>query len=55
MLRIAGHALGPGPLTQEEDHAKRVADLQVYVRQHHAERDDASLGSCVDRSEGDPW
>ena len=43
---------GPAPLAQEEDHAKRVADLQVYVRQHHAERDDASLGGALAASLG---
>lgn len=47
VLRLAGHALGPGPLTQEPAHAKRVADLEVYVRQQHAERDDASLGGLL--------
>ncbi|ROS30792.1 acyl-CoA dehydrogenase [Cellulomonas sp. PhB150] len=53
-LRIAGHALGPGPLTQEPAHAKRVADLEVYVRQQHAERDDASLGAVLARGAA-PW
>jgi len=43
----AGHALGPAPLTQDEDHARRVADLTVYVRQHHAERDLAALGRAL--------
>ena len=46
-LVVAGHALGPAPLTADEDHARRVADLTVYVRQHHAERDLAALGSLV--------
>jgi hypothetical protein len=55
VLRSAGHALGPGPLTQDEDHAKRVADLQVYVRQHHAERDDVSLGRALLAGTGTPW
>jgi alkylation response protein AidB-like acyl-CoA dehydrogenase len=39
-----GHALGPAPLAFDEQHARRVADLQLYVRQHHAERDLAALG-----------
>lgn len=43
MCRV-GHALGPLPLAQDEIHARRVADLQIYLRQHHAERDDAALG-----------
>jgi alkylation response protein AidB-like acyl-CoA dehydrogenase len=53
-LRIAAHALGPGPLTQEPEHAKRVADLEVYVRQQHAERDDASLGGILAAGPA-PW
>jgi len=50
-----GHALGPAPLAFDEDHARRVADLELYVRQHHAERDLAGLGRAVlaDRQEGD--
>ena len=47
VLATVGHALGPAPLTHDEDHARRVADLTVYVRQHHAERDVARLGSLV--------
>jgi len=43
----AGHALGPAPLALDAAHAKRVADLALYVRQHHAERDQASLGTAV--------
>lgn len=54
VLRIAAHALGPGPLTQEPAHAKRVADLEVYVRQQHAERDDASLGALL-AGQVAPW
>lgn len=50
----AGHALGPAPLALDEAHAKRVADLQLYIRQHHAERDDESLGRAL--AEGPaPW
>jgi hypothetical protein len=36
-------------------HAKRVADLQLYVRQHHAEKDDASLGAVLAERERAPW
>ena len=39
-----GRALGAGPLCQDGRHAQRVADLTVYVRQSHAERDLAELG-----------
>jgi alkylation response protein AidB-like acyl-CoA dehydrogenase len=43
-IRVAGHALGPAPLAFDVDHARGVADLELYVRQHHAERDLARLG-----------
>ena len=39
VLREVGHALGPAPLAFDEVHARRVSDLTLYVRQHHAERD----------------
>lgn len=48
VLRESGHALGPAPLAFEEAHARRVADLQLYVRQHHAERDLAALAGLLD-------
>jgi alkylation response protein AidB-like acyl-CoA dehydrogenase len=44
-LREAGHALGPAPLGFDEEYSRRVADLTIYVRQHHAERDLAALGA----------
>ncbi len=47
VLARAGHALGPAPLAREEAHARRVADLGLYLRQHHAERDAAALGAAV--------
>jgi len=47
VLTRVGHALGPAPLTGEEEHARRVADLTVYLRQHHAERDLARQGELV--------
>lgn len=45
VLTRVGHALGPAPLALEARHARRVADLTLYLRQHHAERDDAALGA----------
>ncbi len=53
-LQRLGHALGPALLTQDEEHARRVADLEVYLRQHHAERDDAALGRQL-LTGGTPW
>ena len=54
LLRTA-HALGPAPLALDAAHVKRVADLQLYVRQHHAERDLVSLGSSVLDNGDYPW
>ena len=51
----AGHALGPGPMTTDESYAARVADLQLYIRQHHAERDDAALGQALLSLGRAPW
>ncbi|GAA2998184.1 acyl-CoA dehydrogenase family protein [Actinokineospora diospyrosa] len=39
--------VGPTPLSRDRQFAQRLADLQVYVRQHHAERDLAALGRTV--------
>jgi hypothetical protein len=47
VLRQVGHALGPAPLAFDDVHARRVADLELYVRQHHGERDLAALGRAV--------
>ena len=46
----AWHALGPAPLAFDEEYARRMADLELYVRQHHAERDLARLGTAVSAS-----
>lgn len=40
-----GRASGPGPLAFDAAHAEHVHDLQVFVRQHHAERDLERLGA----------
>jgi len=47
VLAAVGGALGPGPLAADPEHAKRVADLELYLRQRHALKDDASLGGAV--------
>ncbi|MFS0795185.1 acyl-CoA dehydrogenase [Microbacterium sp. 1P10AE] len=51
-LAEAAHALGPSPLVADESHARRVADLQLYLRQHHAERDLARIGGDVATGDG---
>ena len=55
VLNLADHGLGPGPLALEEDHARRTADLRIYLRQHHAERDYAALGRSLVQSGVFPW
>jgi len=55
VIARAGHALGPAPLALDAQHAKRVADLQLYVRQHHAEKDDASLAQALVNAGSLPW
>jgi alkylation response protein AidB-like acyl-CoA dehydrogenase len=47
VMRRVGRALGAGPLCRNEAHSRRVADLTVYLRQHHAERDLAQLGTLA--------
>ncbi|MCZ4148761.1 acyl-CoA dehydrogenase, partial [Escherichia coli] len=47
ILQLSGESTGPGPLTADEEHARRAADLGIYLRQHHAARDDAALGQLL--------
>lgn len=47
ILATADRALGPAPLATDEQHARRVADLRMYLRQHHGERDLARLGRAL--------
>ena len=54
VLTEAAHAMGPAPLVLDEEHATRVADLHVYLRQEHAERDAAALGRAVLAEPEDP-
>lgn len=49
IISRVGRALGPGPLAFDADHATRVQDLQVFVRQHHGERDLERLGRLARR------
>jgi alkylation response protein AidB-like acyl-CoA dehydrogenase len=56
VLTVADHAMGPGPLATDPEHVQRVSDLRLYVRQHHAERDVASLGrQLLAAGPGSPW
>jgi alkylation response protein AidB-like acyl-CoA dehydrogenase len=51
VLTHVGRATGAGPLCHDERHARAAADLAVYIRQHHAERNLAELGGLVARGE----
>ena len=44
VLDRVGRATGAGPLCLDAGHARRVADLTVFLRQSHGERDLAGLG-----------
>lgn len=49
-----GRSVGPAPLAHDGVHAALVADLMVYVRQHHAERDLEEIGRELAKTD-DPW
>lgn len=52
ILDRVGRALGAGPLCVDPVQARRAADLPVYLRQSHAERDLAGLGElAVDQAQ----
>ncbi|MBA2389422.1 MAG: acyl-CoA dehydrogenase family protein [Geodermatophilaceae bacterium] len=55
VLARVGRATGAGPLGSSAEHARRVADLTVYVRQSHAERDLAELGRLVADGRTPSW
>lgn len=48
---LVSQNLGPGPLAFDERYGKCMADLSLYVRQHHALRDDAQLGALTLKDE----
>lgn len=55
VIARCGHSLGPAPLALDARHAGRVADLGLYLRQDHAERDQAALGRALLSREERPW
>lgn len=54
VITRVGRALGAGPLCHDEAHAHRVADLTVYLRQHHAEKDLEAIGRDLAKN-GTTW
>lgn len=56
VLRRVPRAIGPGPLCKQRELAQLMADLPVFIRQSHAERDQAALGrQLADPQAGPPW
>ncbi|MDP9897851.1 acyl-CoA dehydrogenase family protein [Variovorax ginsengisoli] len=55
VLHHASRALGAGPLCQDPLLASAFADLPIYLRQSHAQRDLASLGTQCASTAHTPW
>lgn len=55
VLHHAGRALGAGPFCKDRHIARLMADLPVFLRQSHAERDLAALGQSLLPPERSPW
>ena len=54
-LAAVGRALGPGPMCKDAVLARLFADLPVFIRQSHAERDLEALGRVVAGAGRAPW
>ena len=55
VLEEAGRALGATPFCRDRSFARAAADLPVFIRQSHAERDCIALGERLLSSEASPW
>ena len=55
VLRHASRAMGAGPLCRDPRVARHVADLPIFLRQSHAERDLAELGADDAKQDIEPW
>jgi hypothetical protein len=55
VLTQVTRALGAAPLCRDADFARLAADLPVFLRQSHAERDLAALGDMLSKQEHSPW
>ena len=55
VLDHVGRALGAAPFCQHGDFARRAADLPVFIRQCHAERDLQTLGELLAAPREAPW
>lgn len=60
VIRVVTRALGPGPLCRHAGLARLLADLPVFLRQSHGDRDLATLGELAasadtEEAGGPPW
>ncbi|WP_064118242.1 hypothetical protein [Pseudomonas fluorescens] len=55
VIREVGRALGAGPYCKDRHFAQLVADLPVFLRQSHAERDLAALGQLIAQQPAEVW
>jgi hypothetical protein len=55
VLATVGHALGAAPFCRDPAFARRAADLPVFIRQSHAERDHVALGERIAQCAPSPW
>ncbi|MDM0073805.1 acyl-CoA dehydrogenase [Variovorax sp. J2P1-59] len=55
VMHHAGRAVGAGPMCRNPRFARAMADLPVFLRQSHAERDLAALGQQMLDGETPPW
>lgn len=55
VLDLVGRALGAGPLCKDAAFARLYADLPVFLRQSHAERDLETLGRAIAGQGTAPW
>ncbi|WP_248749839.1 acyl-CoA/acyl-ACP dehydrogenase [Pseudomonas sp. MWU15-20650] len=55
VMHHVGRAVGAGPYCKDPHFARLMADLPVYIRQSHAERDLAALGEQVAQAPTGRW
>ena len=55
VMHHAGRAVGAGPMCRNPRYARAMADLPVFLRQSHAERDFAALGQQILNGDTSPW
>ncbi len=55
VLRATMRAMGAGPLCHDEAFARRAADLPVFIRQCHGDRDLVALGHALLQQKDTPW